>query len=115
VSEYFVFSNSFAAPFFSDSATQFVEGDTPKSALEQFVKDYGHPAGLYFAALYASAEDFHKNRPTLVTWACNHEMELKRRTKGLGSYSFLGQGPGDFVLNGEHVSVENPKEGAFST
>jgi hypothetical protein len=114
MSEYFVFSNSFAAPFFSDSATQFVEGETPKLALELFIKTYGHPAGLYFAALYASAEDFHKNRSALVTWTCNHEIELRNRTHGLGSYSLLGIAPGQFKLNGELVTVEDPKAGIFS-
>jgi hypothetical protein len=32
-------------------------------------------------------------------------------TKGLGSYSYLGNGPGEFEVDHRKITIENPKEG----
>ena len=40
-------TNSNAAPFFSDTDSGFIEATDPRSALEQIVRSYKHPAGLY--------------------------------------------------------------------
>lgn len=43
--------NSNAAPFFSDSDSGFVEGETAMKALKKVVKGYNHPCGLYSAII----------------------------------------------------------------
>jgi hypothetical protein len=111
--EYFVFANSFAAPFVSDSSTDFIHGDRPLVALKKFVKQYKHPAGLYFAALYRSSDDYHKGRNPLVKWTCNHQLKLAE-ISGRGAYAFLVKAPGEFEVDGKEYSVPNPKDGQFS-
>ena len=68
MNEYFVVANSNAAPFFSDTSTQHVKGDSPGEALVEFVKDYKHPCGLYAAQLFASADAYHKHEPHLAEY-----------------------------------------------
>lgn len=68
--EFFVRGNTFAAPFTSDPIERYVEADNPLDALEKFVKDFRHPMGLYYAAAYSSADDYHKKRqPLYNVWA----------------------------------------------
>ena len=109
--EYFIISNSFAAPFFSDQGTHYVKGKSPESALKKLAKDYSHPCGLFAAAVYESADDYHKNKTPLAKWICNQEAEKQRLTKDLGCYSYLGIGPGVFEIDGKRHTVSNPKEG----
>lgn len=109
--EYFICANSFAAPFFSDDSTDYVDAPSPKLALEKFASEYDHPAGLYAAVCYDSADAFHKGREPLAKWLCNHEIEKTRLTKDLGSYSYRGDGPGRFEIDGVLHTVENPKAG----
>jgi len=111
MTEYFIRANSFAAPFFSDDSTEYVEAETPTVALEKFAKNYKHPAGLYAAVLYASADDYHKGNKPLLKWLCNHEIEKMRLTKDLGSFTFLGKGPGKFEINNTLHVVPDPKSG----
>src|ERR1700722_8877548 len=54
LSEFFVVSESNAAPFFSDTGHHYVEGDGAENAMHAFVAAYKHPCGLYAANLYAS-------------------------------------------------------------
>lgn len=112
MTEFFIFSNSFAAPFFSDSHTGYQHGESAVDALEQYAATYQHPAGLYAAMAYESADAYHKGAKPLATWLCNHERERQRLTADLHSYSYLGNGPGDFELNGERHLVADPKAGA---
>jgi hypothetical protein len=109
--EFFVLTNSFAAPMFSDTDSQYVEAADPALALEHVAATYGHPAGLYSAACYANADGYHKGVLPLAQWLCNHEQEKQRRTAGQGSYSYFGHGPGDFEVNGEHGPALPPKAG----
>ena len=44
-------TNSNAAPFVSDTGSGFIEATDPRSALEQIVRSYKHPAGLFSAAI----------------------------------------------------------------
>jgi hypothetical protein len=111
MTEYFVVADSFAAPFFSDQSERYVEGENPHAALEQFAADYAHPCGLYSANLYASADAYHKKAEPLARWRCNHEIAKAQATADLGAYSYMGNGPGDFEVNGERVKVEDPKGG----
>jgi hypothetical protein len=109
--EYFIRANSFAAPFFSDESSSYVEADDPRSALETFAAAYTHPCGLYAAVCYASADAYYKKQPALAKWFCNHEIEKQRLTKDTPAYSYFGHGPGDFELNHERHTVADPKAG----
>lgn len=109
--EFFVFANSFAAPFCSDTSTEYVAAENPAEALAQFAKDYRHPAGLFFAACWASADDYHKGKPALAEWKSNRVLAEERAKEGKGGYSFCGHGPGHFEIDGKHVSVDDPKGG----
>jgi hypothetical protein len=109
--EYFIVASSFAAPFFSDQSSQYIKGENPTEAMKSFVKQYKHPAGLYSAALYASADAYHKNDKHLLQYLSNHELGLRKATRGKHSYSYYGRAPGDFEINGQNVIVSNPKGG----
>lgn len=111
--EFFIVANSFAAPFFSDDSTSYQAGEDAADALERFAKSYRHPAGLYFAAAYESADAFHKGGKQLARWVCNHEREKSRLTKELRGYSYLGHGPGKFEINGKMHVIKNPKDGVI--
>lgn len=47
VYQWITYSN--AAPFVSDKDSGFIEATSPKAALEQIVKNYKHPTGLFSA------------------------------------------------------------------
>ena len=111
---YFILANSFAAPFFSDTSTDYVEADSPREALEQFAAAYKHPAGLFAALAYSTADAYHGGDKPLARWLCNHEREKQRLTAGMGSYSYLGHEPGRFEINGVQHVVENPHGGSVS-
>jgi|WetSurMetagenome_2_1015567.scaffolds.fasta_scaffold895905_2 hypothetical protein len=63
---FFVVANSCAAPFFSDTSTEFVSGKTPWHAMENFKDSYDHPAGLYGANLYKDANAYHGGDKPLI-------------------------------------------------
>ncbi len=109
--EYFIVSNSFAAPFFSDSSTDYQEAPYAQKALEIFAEKYKHPCGLFSANAYESADAYHKGEKYLAQWLCNQEIEKQRITKKLSGYSFLGHSPGKFRINEKEYSIENPKDG----
>jgi hypothetical protein len=109
--EYFVITESFAAPFFSDSGNQYVQAETPEAALETVAAAYGHPSGLYAAVCYASADAYHKGEPILAKWLSNHEIAKQEATQHRTAYSYLGHGPGVFEIDGQRVEVENPTGG----
>lgn len=111
MSDYFIRANSFAAPFFSDDSSSYQAGETPEKALLAFAKAYKHPAGLYAALAYTSADAYHKGEPALATWLCNHEIAKMEATKNLGSYGYFGDGPGHFKINEEWHTVKNPRAG----
>jgi hypothetical protein len=111
MAKYFIKSVSFAAPFFSDEDTTFVHADTPQEALELYAARYKHPAGLYAAHCYESADAYHEHKAPLAKWLCNHEIEKAALTASRGSYSYLGHAPGDFEIDGERHKIANPKQG----
>jgi len=111
MTEYFIVANSFAAPFFSDQSTAYAKGETPEAALTDFVAKYSHPAGLYSAACYASADAYHKNQKPLATWLCNSELKNQKVTKGKHCFSSLGIEPGVFEVDGVTYTVQDPKGG----
>lgn len=109
--EYFISANSFAAPFFSDSSTQFVEADTPEAALEKFAKEYKHPYGLFATSCYESADAYHKKAKPLAHWKSNHVLAQEAATKDKHGYSYMGHRPGDFEINHERIMIPDPKGG----
>ena len=113
--EYFIYAQSFAAPFFSDTCEAYVSAESPATALEKYVLDFKHPAGLYAANCYASADAMHKGSKPLAQWLCNHEAEKQRLTKDLGCYAYRGHGPGEFEIDDKRVTVPNPKGGRVTT
>ncbi len=44
-------TNSFAAPFFSDSDSGFIEAENPDIALSKVIANYKHPMGLFGVAI----------------------------------------------------------------
>lgn len=110
--EYFIVAKSFAAPFVSDDSTGFLSAASPAEALTAFAAKYSHPAGLYAAVAYTSADAYHKGEKPLAQWLCNHEQAKRRLTKGKDAYSYLGHAPGSFEINGKAHTVEYPKHGS---
>lgn len=110
--EFFIRAESFAAPFFSDSSTKFVEATTPEDALMLFAGSYSHPCGLYAADAYESADAYHKGAGPLARWLCNHEQAKRRLTDGLGAYSYYGDAPGRFRIGEEWHTIPDPKGGS---
>lgn len=113
--EYFIVANSFAAPFVSDQSTHFQEGESPEDALTRFARTYRHPAGLYAANAYESADSYHKNGPIVAKWRSNQASAIAKATEGKGSYSLQSNSPGVFSVDGERHSIENPKGGSLET
>ncbi len=111
MTKFFVWANSFAAPFFSDTDTTYVEAAEAETALTTFVQAYSHPAGLYAAQVYASADAYHKSENPLAEWLCNHEIAKRGLTPAHAGYSYLGHGPGDFEIDGVRHTVHDPKGG----
>lgn len=66
--EFFIVANSNPAPMVSDQSTHYVEAPSPDTALLDFAGGYGHPFGLYNAAAYYSADDFHKSQRPGSRW-----------------------------------------------
>jgi len=111
MTRYFVVANSFAAPFVSDTSTGFVRGHDPEAAMERFVAEYSHPAGLYSALLYRDANAYHSGDPPICRWICNHELAMRDAQKDLDGCLVRSNGPGSFEINGRAYSVENPTDG----
>lgn len=105
--KYFVFANSFAAPFFSDPSTGYTTGDTPEDALRSFAESYNHPYGLYAAVLYESADAYHKkDHDPLCRWLCNEAAFLEGKVG-----SIRKEQDGHIFINDVEFVVENPKDG----
>lgn len=109
--EFFVHSTSFAAPFFSDEGTTFVQAATAEAALTKFAADYKHPAGLYAADAYASSDDYHKGKKHLARWLCNKQRVLQDATAGMSGYSVYSPSPDIVEINGELHVIRDPHEG----
>jgi hypothetical protein len=66
--EYFIVATSFAAPFFSDTSKEYHKGSDPEQVLNTFARLYSHPARLFAAYLYPSADAFQKGKKATLTW-----------------------------------------------
>lgn len=114
--EYFIFSHSFAAPFFSDESSAYVKADSPREALRKFANSYDHPCGLYWAGVWTSSDAKNKGEKALAEWKSNRLIEQQRATRGMGSFSICGLGPGKFRINDKEYTVDNPTGGrVFAT
>jgi hypothetical protein len=66
--EYFIHAYSNAAPFVSDEIIRYIQASSPKEAITKFVDSNPHPMGVYSAACYNSADDYHKNLKPQTKW-----------------------------------------------
>jgi len=66
--EYFIYEMSCAAPFVSDVQSRYIEAASPEDALSEARKTYSHPCGLFSAACYKSADDFHRGYKPIAAW-----------------------------------------------
>lgn len=105
MTEWFIVANSFAAPFCSDQSTGFVAATNPRAALLQFAAAYRHPAGLYAADCFASADGYHKGAKPLARWLSNHAAAVAKAT------CVRSDEPGHLEIDGKRVIVSNPKDG----
>jgi hypothetical protein len=111
--EFFVVSESFAAPWVSDRHYEYAKGNDARRVLLAYAREYSHPAGLYAADIHLSADSYHHGNKPLFRWICNHEVALREATKNLDCYSYLGHAPGKFEINGKMIVVQNPKAGGI--
>ena len=109
--DFYITGNSFAAPFFSDSLSGWVEADSPSAALEKFAADCKHPCGLYAANCYPDANAHSKGQPFLAQWLSNHVQMKLRATKGKPTHLEYGHGPGRVEIDHVIHECENPKGG----
>lgn len=112
MTEFFVYAESFAAPFASDESTHFVQGATATDALTKFAESYRHRAGLYAAALFVDANAFHKGEKPLAIWLSNRARDLKRATEGLSGYSMISTGIDSFEIDGKRYVVRDSRLGS---
>lgn len=112
MTEYFIEANSFASPFFSDPSSAYVIAESPRAALEKFAREYSHPAGLYAARCYESADAMHKGAKVLASWLSNHARVKEGILEREGGGSYLGDGSGRFRINGTWHTVGDPKGGS---
>lgn len=111
MNEFYIETNSFAAPIVSDRGYRYVMAETPEAALETVARQYQHPAGLYAAAAYTSADAKNKGEKPLAMWLCNHEIAIRELSRGLPAYFYRSDGPGRFEVNGRTHVVDDPKAG----
>lgn len=105
MSEFYIETNSFAAPYFSDSGHLYVTANNVGEALEICVANYKHPCGMYAAAAYTSADAKNKGEAPLARWICNQAKRLEN-----ASMIFV-HSPGDVEIDGLRTTIENPKGG----
>ncbi|HWJ71903.1 MAG TPA: hypothetical protein VNX29_01940 [Kaistia sp.] len=111
MTEYFIKGVTFAAPFFGEEIAAFIQAGTAEEALAAFVASARHPFGVYAADAFTDANASFKGETPLARWLSNHASEKARLTAGLGSYSYLGHGPGRFEIDGVLHEVADPKGG----
>ena len=66
--EFFVVTNSNAAPFFSDTDQQFIKAETAERAADKVRLEYTHACGLYSLRVWADANAYHKGEKCLAEW-----------------------------------------------
>lgn len=109
--EFFVRAASFGAPFFSDVSEEYIKAPSPEAALVAFAKDYKHPAGLYSAAAYASADAYHHGEGALAQWQCNYEIAKRKASADKGACTVSGHGDNLLEIDGEPIVIRDPHEG----
>lgn len=109
--EYFVVTNSFAAPFVSDRGERYVMAASPEAALEQVAATYAHPCGLYAAVAYLSHKDSLQNAKPAARWICNAEIAVREATSGKDAYTLRRTSSDTFEIDGVLHKVADPKGG----
>ena len=89
--EFFIVANSNAAPMVSDESVHYVDAESSASALERLVSHiYKHPCGLYSAAAYYSADDFHKKARPAARWLSHKALVAQNERLGLKGQIVMG-------------------------
>jgi len=68
MTEYFVVTESNAAPMVSDTHKEYIIADTPGEALNKAIEEYRHPCGLYWVGIYVNADAYHKKEGPMLIW-----------------------------------------------
>lgn len=105
MTEFYIETNSFAAPFVSDNGHCYVQAKTAEAALEKCAAEYRHPCGLYAAAAYTSADARNKGEKPLARWICNQAKALE------GARMIMSHSPGDVEIDGVRTTIPDPKGG----
>lgn len=106
MAEFFVHGRTFAAPFVSEDITRYIEATEPGAALEALAAELHDGVGLFAGNAYASADDFHKDRPALARWLSNKALAIQ------GASSVYSESPGRATLDGDReIVIEDPKGG----
>jgi hypothetical protein len=103
--EFYIETNSFAAPMFSDNGHCYVTAPNVADALEKCRTEYRHPCGLYAAAAYSSADARKKGETPIARWICNQAKALENATM------LFVHKPGDAEIDGVRMQIEDPKGG----
>jgi len=77
VKEYFVYTVSDPAPFSGDTDTEYIKASSPREALATIKKQYDHPCKLYYAAVYANADAYHKDKGILAEYKSSNMRSKK--------------------------------------
>jgi hypothetical protein len=107
MTEFYIETNSFAAPFVSDSGHCYIEALNACEALEKCAKQYSHPCGLYAAAAYLSADARNKGEPFLARWLSNQAQRLSQSDVRM----LRMDRPGVGEINGQSITIDSPKDG----
>ena len=73
--EFFVYTMSDPAPFCGDGDTEYRKGKDADAVLARVIKSYDHPAGLHYAAIYESADAYHKGKKPVAKY--EHKCKFK--------------------------------------
>lgn len=105
--EFYIETNSFAAPFVSDHGYCYIEAESAEAALEKCAREYSHPCGLYAAAAYPSADAMRKGEKPLARWLSNQAQRLSQPDVSIVRMDAAGRGE----INGVPVIIDDPKGG----
>lgn len=66
MTEYFIVANTFAMPFVSETLYKYIVAETAREAFLSLLENCEFP--IYSAAVYQSADDYHKLLPALYKY-----------------------------------------------
>jgi hypothetical protein len=101
---YYWKTNSFAAPFVSDSDSGHLEGESAMAVLRKIVDGYSHPCGLYAAVVMSLPDEKVVAR---YLDAVPHAVELATRDKGAYSHLHTYEDEEEVVyIDGRKINIK---------